>query len=88
MPTLASRVTKEKFSHLCEKIDRRLAGWKTKYLSLAGRITLAQSTISSMSFYSMQTAKLPLSICDDIDKRTRRFIWGGSDTKRATHLLA
>ncbi|XP_056688102.1 uncharacterized protein [Spinacia oleracea] len=88
MPTLSSRITKEKFSHLCEKIDRRLVGWKTKYLSLTGRITLAKSTISSMAFYSMQTEKLPLAICDEIDKRTRWFIWGGSETKRATHLLA
>lgn len=30
MPTLTSLVTKETFSHLCEKIDRRLASWKTK----------------------------------------------------------
>lgn len=88
MPTLTSRVTKNTFRHLCEKIDRRLSGWKTKYLSLAGRITLAKSTITSMSNYSMQTAKVPRSICDEIDKKTRRFIWGGSDAKRATHLIA
>lgn len=75
MPTLTSRVTKDTFSHLCEKIDRRLAGWKSKYLSLAGRITLAKSTISSMAFYSMQTAKILRSVCEDTDKRTRRFIW-------------
>lgn len=53
MPTISSRVTRDTFSHLCEKVDRRLAGWKTKYLSLAGHITLAKSTISSMATYSM-----------------------------------
>ncbi|XP_021846248.2 uncharacterized protein [Spinacia oleracea] len=76
IPTLTSRVTKATFSHLCEKIGRRLTGWKTKYLYLASRITLAKSTISSMSYYSMKTAKLPRSICDEVDKKTRRFIWG------------
>lgn len=56
MPTLTHRITLEKFRHLCEKVDRRLPGWKTKYLSMAGRITLAKSTLSSLANYSMQTA--------------------------------
>lgn len=88
MPTLTSRVTKETFRHICEKIDRRLSGWKTKYLSLAGRITLTKSTLSTISYFSMQTAKLPRSTCDEIDKKARRFIWGGDEDRRGTHLLA
>lgn len=74
MPTLTSRVTRDTFGYLCEKIDRRLSGWKSKYLSLAGRITLAKSTITTLASYAMQTAKIPRTVCDDIDKRTRRFI--------------
>lgn len=49
MPTLTSRVTKDTFRHLCEKIDRRLSGWKMKYLSLARRLTLAKATLSTMA---------------------------------------
>lgn len=74
MPTLTSRVTRETYAHLCEKIDRRLSGWKSKFLSLAGRITLAKSTISTIANYSMQTAKIPRTTCDNIDKKVRRFI--------------
>lgn len=88
MPTLTSRVTKATFGYLCEKIDRRLTGWKTKYLSLAGRITLAKSTVSTMAFYSMQTAKIPKGVCDDIDRKTRKFIWGGDEEHKRVHLLA
>lgn len=62
MPTLTSRVTRETFGHLCEKIDRRLSGWKSRHLSLAGRITLAKSTLASLGYYSMQTAKLPKTV--------------------------
>lgn len=87
-PTLTSRVTKETFAHLCEKVDRRLAGWKSKYLSLAGRITLAKSTLNTLATYSMQTAKIPRAVCDEIDKKTRRFIWGGTEDKRSIHLLS
>lgn len=88
MPTLTSRVTKATFNHLYEKIDRRLSGWKSKYLSLAGRITLANSTITSLGYYSMQTAKLPRAICDDVDRKVRRFIWGGNEDTRKVHLLS
>ncbi|KAL2899374.1 hypothetical protein RDABS01_024456 [Bienertia sinuspersici] len=88
MPTLSSRVTRDTFKHLCEKVDRRLAGWKSKYLSLAGRITLAKSTISSLANYSMQTAKIPHTICDDLDKRTKRFVWGGDEDTRKIHLIS
>lgn len=88
MPTITSRVTRDTFSHLCEKIDCRLAGWKTRYLSLAGRVTLAKSTLSTIACYSMQTAKIPRTVCDDIDKRTRRFLWGGTEERRGMHLLS
>lgn len=88
MPTTTSRVTRETFAHICEKIDRKLAGWKTKYLSLAGRITLAKSTLTTMANYSMQSAKLPRTVCDDVDKRVRRFLWGGTEEKRAIHLIS
>lgn len=88
MPTFTSRVTKATFSHLREKIDRRLSGWKSKYLSLAGRITLANSTIATLGYYSMQTAKVPRAICDDMDRKMRRFIWGGNEDTRKIHLLS
>lgn len=36
----------------------------------------------------MQTTKLPRSICDSIDKKVRRFVWGGDDEHRKLHLLS
>lgn len=88
MPTITSRVTKETFGHFCDKIDRRLSGWKTKYMSLAGCITLAKSTLTTMAHYSMQTAKLPRTICDNVDKKVCNFIRGSTEDRRSTHLIA
>lgn len=53
MPTITSCITRDTFNHICDEIDRKLFGWKTKYLSLAGRITLARSTLLTMANYSM-----------------------------------
>ncbi|KAL9228579.1 hypothetical protein vseg_004142 [Gypsophila vaccaria] len=36
----------------------------------------------------MQTAKLPRSVCDNIDKKTRRFLWEGNEEKKSVHLLS
>ncbi|KAL2898047.1 hypothetical protein RDABS01_039829, partial [Bienertia sinuspersici] len=41
-----------------------------------------------MAYYSMQSSKIPKTVCDDIDRRTRRFIWGGDEEKRKVHLLS
>ena len=43
VPTITGRVTKATFQGVIDKVDKRLAGWKTKCLSLAGRATLIQS---------------------------------------------
>ncbi|XP_074314431.1 uncharacterized protein LOC141649645 [Silene latifolia] len=88
MPTINGRVTRQTFSHLEEKINRRLAGWATKRLSLAGRTTLVQSTLTTIANYSMQTAKIPRTVCDSIDRKARRFLWGGDDLKKPIHLIS
>lgn len=41
-----------------------------------------------MALYSMQTAKLPRATCDDIDKKTRKFIWGEDENQRKVHLIS
>jgi len=88
VPTLHGRVTNAKFQDVITRVENRLAGWKAKCLSLAGRITLIQSTVTAIPAYIMQSARLPRSVCDSLDKRIRRFLWGGTTLARKTHLVA
>lgn len=37
--------------------------------------------------YTMQTSKLSISICNDIDRLNRNFLWGETDNKRKVHLV-
>ncbi|XP_074299645.1 uncharacterized protein LOC141630789 [Silene latifolia] len=87
MPTINGRVTRHTFAHLEEKMNNRLAGWTIKKLSLAGMETLVKSTLTTMANYSMQTAKIPRTICDSIDMKSRRFLWGGDENKKSIHLI-
>ena len=73
------------FAKISDRVNKRLAGWKSKLLSTAGRVTLIQSTLSSIPYFAMQTAKLPRSLCDELDRKVRRFLWGGNTEQRKVH---
>jgi hypothetical protein len=87
MPLIHSRVSKSTYSDLIDKVQSRLAGWKSNSLSMAGRLTLLQAVNASIPIYAMQTAKLPISTCDSLDKLNRDFLWGDSDGKKKIHLV-
>ncbi|KAF7822893.1 ribonuclease H [Senna tora] len=81
------RQTRRNFKHIIENIGAKLAGWKAKCLSLAGRATLIQSVISSMPYYHMQHSKLPKGITNQIEKIERSFLWGSTTEKRSLHQI-
>lgn len=57
-------------------------------LSFAGRVTLTRSVIQALPSYVMQSAYIPRVICDEIDKRCRKFIWGDTDNHRNIHMVS
>ncbi|KAL6199672.1 hypothetical protein ACLB2K_029455 [Fragaria x ananassa] len=87
MPLIHTRVNKHTYDEILEKIQNKLSGWSSKTLSMAGRLTLVQSVTASIPIYAMQTAKLPLSLCESIDKANRNFLWGDSNEKKKIHLI-
>ena len=82
------RVVTATFQDVVDKVRKRLSTWKCNSLSMAGRSTLISSVTSSIPEYTMQTAFLPISTCDSIDKCNRAFLWGSSSEKKKTHLVA
>lgn len=71
---IEGQVTKKHFTFILDKIHQRLHGWSANKLSLAGRVTLINSTSNSLSSFIMQTNVLLSSICSEIDKLTRKFL--------------
>ncbi|XP_040372858.1 uncharacterized protein LOC112194030 [Rosa chinensis] len=87
MPLIHSRITKSTYASILDKVQNRLAGWKCKVLSLAGRLTLIHSVTATIPNYAMQTTRLPMYICDDLDKINRNFLWGDTENKKKIHLV-
>ncbi|CAL1354996.1 unnamed protein product [Linum trigynum] len=87
VPVIHDRVSKATFVDLIDRVESRLSGWKVATLSLAGRITLAQSVLVSLPAYTMQISFLPASVREYIDKKIRAFICGISKAGRKIHLV-
>ena len=78
---------RNQFNFVLEKMMERLAGWKTKYLSFAGRAVLVKAVMSAISNYVMQGSALPAHLCEKLDKVNRDFLWGSACDKRKLHLV-
>ena len=87
MPLLHDRVPKKTYQSIIDKIDQRLSGRAAKHLSLAWRVTLAQSMLQAILIYALQTTHLPTSAKVKIGQLFRRFIWSGAGSQRKLSLV-
>ena len=88
MPILERWINKDTFGEVLERVALRLAGWKGRSLSFAGRLTLTKSVLSSILIHTMSTLSLPQSTLEGLDKLARAFLWGSSLEKKKMHLVA
>ena len=84
---ITGRVNTDLYQKLLVKLDDRLEGWKSRFLTLAGRITMAKAVLSTSPIYCMQSALLHASLCANLDRRIRNFFWGALRIKGEYILL-
>ena len=70
-----------------ERVRRRLALWKSQYISEGGRITLIKSTLASMPIYQMSIFRIPKIVAKRIEKVQRDFLWGGGNLEGKIHVV-
>ncbi|KAK8475930.1 hypothetical protein V6N12_056671 [Hibiscus sabdariffa] len=75
------------FDFLVDKLRVKLSGWAASSLSTAGCITLDKSVLAAIPSFFMQTTRLPIAVCSEIDKIVRGFIWGSSMETRKISLV-
>lgn len=84
---IAHSSEKNTYGYFLDKFWAKLASWKANSLSLAGRITLVRHVLNALTFYTMQTSKIPISVLDEIDCIIRCFVWGHETGTRKLHLI-
>ena len=58
------------------KLAKKLAGWKEKLLSKAGKEVLIKIVAQTIPTYTMSCFKIPDSLCDEMTNLIRNFWWG------------
>ena len=64
------------FNDTNDKLSKKLAGWKEKLLSKAGKEVLIKAVAQAIPTYTMSCFKIPDSLCDDLTSMIRNFLWG------------
>lgn len=85
-PIFQGRVKKEDFRFIIDKMQSKLASWKNKLLNKAGRTTLVKSVLNAIPSFYMQINWLPSSVCNQIDRISRQFLWQGTSNS-GVHLV-
>ena len=64
------------FMEVKAKLAKKLAGWKEKLLSKAGKEVLIKVVAQAIPTYTMSCFKIPDSLCDEMTNLVRNFWWG------------
>lgn len=68
-------------------MEKRLASWQRKYLSLGGRLTLIHNILDSILTYFMSLFPIPAKVQKQLDRIRRSFLWEGNNQDHKFHLV-
>lgn len=75
-PLIHPRSKAQAFNFILDKLRNRLALWKSKLLSHAGRLVLIKSVLSFIPIFYMSTIAYTQRLLSQLDGVLRSFWWG------------
>lgn len=75
LPFHYRKTTYNDWTVIIDKITSKLESWKSKYLSIRGRLTLLNSVLSAVPTYYLLVLHLPVRVEKEIGRLRRRFLW-------------
>lgn len=87
LPTPDGRMSKEKFQNLQVKMSNRLFAYDG-HPTQAGKEVLIRAVAQSIPTYIISVFKLPMELCNDLNRLVRNYYWGAEKGKRKTHWYA
>ena len=82
LPSLVGRSKRNCFNDIKEKLRKKLAGWKEKLLSKAGKEGVIKVVAQAIPTYTMSCFKILNSLCDEMTSMIQNFWWGQKRDKR------
>ena len=59
-----------------KKANKKLVGWKENLLSIGGKEVLIKIMAQAVPMYTMSCFLLPKTLCNDLERMMRNFLWG------------
>uniref|UniRef100_A0A803NXV2 Reverse transcriptase domain-containing protein n=1 Tax=Cannabis sativa TaxID=3483 RepID=A0A803NXV2_CANSA len=82
LPTVIGRNKKRTFASICDKVQKRIRGWKRSFFSAGGREILIKAILQAVPNYMMSMFQLPVATCDKLRSIILQFWWGTNNDKR------
>ena len=79
---MVGREKKKAFNRIKDQVSKKIAGWKGKLLSNAGREVLIKAVAQATPTYTMNCFKLPESLCSEMNSLVGGFWWGKKEKAR------
>ena len=79
---LVGRSKRNSFNYIKEKLRKKLAGWKGKLLSKAGKEVVIKVVAQAIPTYTMSCFKILDSLCEEMTSMIQNFWWGQKRDKR------
>src|SRR5262249_51490087 len=76
LPINWSRSKANTLHFLFKRVHQKLASWKEKILSQAGKEILIKAIAQAIPTYTMSCFRLPLNLCGRLNSIIRKFWWG------------
>jgi hypothetical protein len=81
-----NKLRREDLQPLIDKIIKRIAGWRGKLLTHAGRMVLIKTCIASIPVYLLSFFKFPRWVVDLINSHMANYFWDNYEGHTKLHL--
>ncbi|PKU65728.1 Putative ribonuclease H protein [Dendrobium catenatum] len=75
------------YQFIINNVMKKLNSWGSKFLSLAGKITLVKTVILSIPSFYTTVSIIPKSILEEIEKLCRSFIWNKNNNGQGLNYI-
>lgn len=70
---------------IIDRVEKKLARWKSILLSLGGRITLLKFVLMSLPTFYMSQSQMPRGVKDRLERMQKRCLLGDMDDEKKVH---
>jgi len=74
VPLHFSKLKREDIQQVVDKLIKRIAGWRGKLLSSAGKLTLLKSCLANIPIYLLSVIKFPKWAIENINSQMGNFL--------------